>query len=371
MRIAHIGNLANLGFLHCFFLRKAGIDAHLYVNDTVKILPIPYENGNVVIDYDWIHRYPRKNLLAMFANQFPLALELSKYDLVHSWTCSLLPLAELILALKNKSYFAYATGSDLREAGQRITANGFRIRRHFKNAAYVAHTFDMLTLQVSQKIQLKNCGLLKIPVGNTAPKTYDTDQSRETIFFLPSRLHFTPKDKHELVFKNNNRFIFAFARYVKAGGKAHLILLRRGSDYKQSMSIIKQLGIEKDITWKNEMTPIELSNFFYKCDVVIDQFNDLSYPLPGGALAIEAMAHGTPVMIGNDVELNKKFYGTCCPNLSCSTEDEILDMIVHCEDKTAVKKAGLASKEWINTHHGWKVITDELIRMYSLYIAED
>ncbi|SDK52835.1 Glycosyltransferase involved in cell wall bisynthesis [Maridesulfovibrio ferrireducens] len=368
MRIAHIGNLANIGFLHCCFLRKAGVDAHLYVNENVKICPLPYSSLNFSIDEDWIHRYPRKNILSMIVNQVPLALELSKYDLVHSWTCSLLPAAEEMLKLRNKNYIASATGSDLREAATTRTFNGVRVRRHFKKASYVYHVFDPLTNSVVEKLDIKECGLLKIPVGATTAKEYDINPDRKTVFFLPSRLHYTSSSKSEAVFKNNNRFLNAYARYIHSGGNARLIMLKRGADYRKAVRVIEDLGIIENVSWLDEMSPKALAAFFYKCDVVVDQFNDLPYPAPGGGIAIEAMAHGTPVMIGSNAELSNKFYGSVAPNLSCSTEDEIYERILECEDKKYLRNVGQACKEWINKHHGWELVTSDLIKKYKEYL---
>lgn len=370
MKIAHIGNLCNLGFIYCSFLRKMGVEAHLYINENIPVTPLQYEGFKDETKADWIHRYPRNNLFLMAINQIPLGFELAKYDLVHSWTCSLLTPVEIILALKGKKYFGYATGSDLREAALFNNINGIRIRRHFRNAAHVAHHFDTPLVEASKKIGLKDCSLLKFPVGETVPKNYDLTPDRKVVFFLPSRLHFSSTEVNQVYFKNNHRFLRPFAKYVKSGGNAHLVLLRRGCDLDKVINMIDQLGLTEHVTWKDEMTSYELAKFFYECDVVVDQFTDLSYPIPGGMITLEAMAHGTPVIASFDKKCNEAEYGTAAPILHCSTEDEIFDRIVECSNKNYIKKMGLASKEWVNKYHGWEKIMQSLIDRYSSHIKK-
>ncbi len=364
MKIAHIGNLCNLGFIYSSFLRKMGVDAHLYIHDQMPVTPMQWDGFEDETNASWVHRYPRKPL-SMALNQIPLGLELAKYDLIHSWCCSLLPPLELILALKGTPYFGYATGSDLREAALTNTINGIRIRRHFRNAVHVAHHHDDPLVEAAEKIGLKGCSVLKFPVGETEPKDYDLNQDRETVFFMPSRFHFTPTVEGQVYFKNNDRFLRAFGKYINNGGKARLIALRRGGDLEKAIEMINEMGIGEHITWKEEMTPYDLAKSFYDCDVVVDQFTGLSYPIPGGMIPLEAMAHGTPVIASFDEKRNRAQYGSAAPILHCLTEDEIYDRIVQCEDKEFIRQQGLTSKEWTTEHHGWQTIMTRMIDRYS------
>ena len=148
MKIAHIGNLCNTGYLHCLYLRRKGIDAHLYIHE-IEELPNEKDQSYDPNSNSWVHRYGGKgNYILRKVKSAPLLYELSKYDLVHSWTASLNVWAERFLRLQRKPYIAYATGSDLREEAQRNTKNGRRIANHFKHAALVAHTFDRISKEV-------------------------------------------------------------------------------------------------------------------------------------------------------------------------------------------------------------------------------
>lgn len=367
MKIAHIGNLANLGALTCVFLRRLGVDAHLYVNELQGFKPVPAADHNE--KYEWVHIIPRKNNFHYAWTHTKLSFDLAKYDLVHSWTASLLPMAELLLKVIGKQYFASATGSDLREAARERGINGFRIRKHFQNAAWVAHTFDTQTIEVAEKLKLKNCTLFKIPTNNL----HDNHAKRLfkeiiPIFFCPSRLNIRKNHPHERVSKNNDRFIKAFARFINAGGKAKLVLVKHGSNKDEVIQLTQKLGIAQNITWVDYLTPAELINMFNRCDVVVDQFNDLSYPAPGGGITFEAMSCAKPILTYFDVSATINEYGEAPPILTCKTEDEILARIESCTDLTQLEKRGKACQKWCLKHHGWEKLTHELINSYKKYI---
>lgn len=365
MRVAFIGNLGNLGALFCFFLRKQGIDAHLYIHESIPVHPIAYAaEGNEQEAFAWVHRYPRNNLFSYCKSQFRLSAELLKFDVVNSITCALPPWTEFLLKVNKIPYIAYATGSDLREEAIKKTFNGHRCKKHFNDAALVIHTLDNLSIKAAEEIGLTKCRLFKIPVGASPVKQYNLSEEHEVIYFMPSRLHIQKDHSYENCIKNNQLFIHAFAKYIKAGGKAKLVLLRRGTHIQKVKDIISDLGIQKNVIWKKEMTPSELLNFFYECDVVVDQFNSLSSPLPGGGITIEALSTGTPVLKKIDLEYNKFMYGTAAPILACSTEEQIIEILVKCENKSFIKNVGEASRHWIYQYHDWKTITSEQISEY-------
>lgn len=367
MRIAHIGNLANLGALSCVFLRRMGVDAHLYVNANQGFKPVPCADKSET--YDWVHLYPRKNNFHYACVHTGLSFKLANYDLVHSWTASLSPLAESMLKLKGKHYFASATGSDLREAAREKSFNGYRVRRHFKNAAWVAHTFDAQTNEVADKLELKNCELFKIPVDNLVDDRMERMFTENVpIFFCPSRLQIRKNAAHERVSKNNDRFIKAFARFINGGGKARLVLVKHGDNKDEVIKLTHELNISEYITWIDYLTPKELVDMCNRCDVVVDQFNDLSYPAPGGGIAFEAMSCARPILTYSDAEATIREYGEAPPMLIGKTENDILAQIESCTDLSMLKDRGRGCLEWAMKHHGWEQLTSHMIDQYKKYI---
>ena len=374
MKVAHVGNLANCGYNCCRLLRKHGVDAHLY---TTSRYPTP-SPGEPLFEPDsatWVHRLdfgPRG--LRSVLRQVWFGHVLCHFDVVHSWTVSIPYWSLLVLVLRGKKYLAHATGSDLREKALENTRGGRRARLQFQKAALVVHGYDRMQEIAASTIGLTNTIYLRSSLDTEVFRPLDRPRlfpEFQVLFFMPSHLDWGERDSHpsRVTSKNNDRFVRAFARYVKIGGDAGLLMLERGPDLEPARQLCANLDIDSHVRWLPEVSQSKLIELFAQVDVVVDQFGKEGYPLPGG-IGREAMACGKPVMFDLDVEGNRRFYSEPPPLLNCCTEEEIYQQIVCAMDAGYRRRIGEAARAWMVQNHSPEVIIPNLLEQYTALMTD-
>ncbi len=120
--------------------------------------------------------------------------------------------------------------------------------------------------------------------------------------------------------KGNDRLLNAFAKFLLEGNKAHLTLMDWGyeEDVAAAKKLIKEHGIEENVTWMLPVSKPTLIKLINEADVVFDQFLFGST----GTLGLEAMSCGTPVCMHLG-EYHNRFYGEQAPVAEARTEEQI------------------------------------------------
>ena len=100
----------------------------------------------------------------------------------------------------------------------------------------------------------------------------------------------------------------AFAELVRHDRPNALLLLNDwGLEVGRSRSLIAELGIERNVRWLEPLPKLKLIDAYRAADVVLDQFLIGTF----GAVAPEAMACGTPVLMAFEPSMHE----WCFPEL--------------------------------------------------------
>jgi hypothetical protein len=157
--------------------------------------------------------------------------------------------------------------------------------------------------------------------------------------------------------KNNDRLIYAFARFKKYRPelKPKLILFEYGPDVKSAKELIKELGINDEVLWLPKMDRKYIYNIISKVDVGAGEFHDTPYMM-WGFTAVEIMAMGKPVIQPFDFSESefKNLFGTNLPPiLSARTKDEIFNKLLFMSNSNSEKiRLGKLSKIWFDKNMG-------------------
>jgi len=152
--------------------------------------------------------------------------------------------------------------------------------------------------------------------------------------------------------KGNDRFLKALINMAKNGNQFHCTILSRGPDREVAKKMIRDAGIEKHFTWKNQVTPLELENLILDADLVVDQFDIGGF----GLLSLQSMSLSTPVMIYLNPSFLQETYplDQIPPVFNCQTAAEIEEFLISLDRKTC-KKRGEDSRIWLESNHGKKM----------------
>ncbi|MBN2374458.1 glycosyltransferase family 4 protein [bacterium] len=383
MRIAFIGNLAGNAYIWSKLLRKKGLSAELFISNQEWKPAWEDKNFSNKGSNEWIHIYDNtiidglkipkglhRGIRFIISRIYyhRLLLKLLEYDIVHSFTGSLFMSRSFVseFGIRHKRpYIASATGSDIREMAFQEGRDGRLMRLFFQQAAKtLLLNLDMVDFY--DRLSLKNAEFFpfmidtqKYCVGN-ATREYSSDS--KTLFFMASHLDWGVVDNANgrKSTKGNDRFIKAFARYLKDNGNAHAFILDRGPDKMIARQLVSQMGISSCVTFLPEMQKDELIKHFRLADVVVDQFDVGAF----GTTALEAMSCAKPVMIYIKNQCADKCYPERAPILNAQTEDEIYVQIKLASNRTYREEIGQKAREWIMKYHDWEIVSSQLINIY-------
>lgn len=372
MRIAVIGNLAGVGYTMAKLQRRKGLNIDLFIG-TSEWNP-QWEDGIFQPKPEWVFEIgsAKSSLIGKVQRYISWGFIINKlvnYDILVSLTgtlCSSRISRYLWMERKIKPYIAVATGSDIREVAVENSKRGEMMRRFFQNASKT-FLLNIDMVELIPRLGLQNAEYLPfmIDTDKYSPKTQKDSSNRDYVtFFMPSHLDWGVTDNAlgRNSTKGNDRFIRAFARYVKEGGKAKAIILDRGLDRHLAKKLIADLGITDYVVFKPEMKKNELIEQIREVDVVVDQFDVGAF----GVTMPEAMACGKPVMIYLKTHCLDLCYPERPPVFNAHTEDEIYQQIKMAADLEYCQQMGKQARQWIMKYHHWEKIIDRLIVYYEL-----
>jgi hypothetical protein len=120
--------------------------------------------------------------------------------------------------------------------------------------------------------------------------------------------------------------IKAFAHILKKypEKRFHLITFEYGADVERSKKLIKNLGIESNVTWFPLSPRKEIMVGISMCDIGVGEL-DSSYFSYGTIFEFLAMAK--PVIHYRNDSLYKKYYQSMYPMYSASSEGEVINIL--------------------------------------------
>jgi len=298
-------------------------------------------------------------------------------DLIVSICCGLLGDIALRLFAKytRKPIISLATGSDIRELP---FAPGLYGHRKSRNARALFRKSKVVLLA---NIDQTSCAVrLKLPQWKFYPFPIDTDLYRPTneslrrkrrdngtlVLFHPSHLDWSYQGNERSSTKGNDRFLRAFARFVKKNPKAVVKMLSRGPDVEKTKQLVHELAIGAYIQFMPELDSETLIRNYHMADVVVDQFDIGSL----GLIALEAMSCAKPVMIYINTQASDLIYADRPPVLNCRTEDEICEQLIKVSNEQYRQALGREAREWVIKYHHWEKATRQLILHYESVLGK-
>lgn len=375
MKVAVVGNLANVGYRMARYLRRKGVEADLYLNP-YGAQPSWEEDADIDETRIKTYVYPRLahsfmpiRASAYIIDRLNLLRKLSHYDIVQR-VCGGLGLLELsYFRLSKRPYAALATGSDLRELARQDSRAGRRTLSSFRKARILfLATPDLV--ETANDLGLSNWVYLPHPIDTEKYHPFEYQLNKpdfDTVFFHPSRLDwsYTGADRVLAGLKYNDRFIRAFARYVSEGHNSLAIVVDWGVDKEKTKDLVHELGIEKNVEFVPPMPKNRLINYYNGADVVVDHFGAHGV----GLVTLEAMSCAKPVIAYVNNQYSEPVYAEAPPILNCRTEDEIYQQLLKAGDKEYRQQLGRRAREWILKYHHWEKVIDKLILHYETILG--
>ena len=364
MRVAHVLNMANDAWPLVKEMRRRGVEADLIIDEKDFGMGLPmWEEADVEGDpysFDfksasklwepppWVrvwgckYRYsPNKvsNLFRMCRG----------YDLLHCHATS-----SGYLQFSGTKYLVYEAGWIRKLVSDPEDDNWVRLgRRAYKNAACITYT-NPDTVNMVKSLNPRRLDFLPFAIDTDKYKPPKVNPSRDSLlFFHPTRQVWDVK--------GNDRLLRAFAKFIYAGGDAHLICVDWGwqEDVENAKKLIESLGVASKVTWVPPMNKLRLIKAIGESDAVFDQF------LIGGTgtLGLEAMACERPLCIYM-AHWTADAFGEKPPVVNASTEEQILSAMLKLGDRRYRERIGVRGREWVKRHCDPGKVVDRLLSIY-------
>ncbi|MBM4133178.1 MAG: glycosyltransferase family 4 protein [Nitrospira sp.] len=182
------------------------------------------------------------------------------------------------------------------------------------------------------------------------------------VVFQPSRQEWTCPERPGSNHKGNDRFLRAFARFVKGWGKeAWLLAVMKGRDVERSQALAQALDVDDRVRWIPQQNKTGLRECLGASDVVADQFTYGFY----GISTLEAMAVGRPILAHMDGTALEAFGVEAPPVVSVRSEEEIYGALCRlAERREGAEEIGAAARGWMIRHHGWETVVERYLALY-------
>jgi glycosyltransferase involved in cell wall biosynthesis len=353
MRVAHLSNIANVGYMNVKALRKLGVDAQLYYNpvDPYGISnPLWEDNELAAGSPEWIRPWRVKaNLFNPFYHARFLR-EFRAFDILHAYTLS--PIYALLTGVP---YLAQTTGADITEVAQEKSVLGSLYRLALKKAQVVLFS-NLNQIQDVRRLGIERARF--IPFSIDTDKYSPKDSPRpgpggvKTVFLHSSRLDWKSK--------GNDKFFRAFARFAAGHPGAVVYAPGAGPDVARTKALASELGITDKVIFLPKLTKDGILEYYRKADVVVDQFIIGGF----GINALEAMSCAKPVLTYCDEKSCADCYGEVPPLLNARSEDDIARQLEKTLDMAYLADTGSRARAWVMKHHDTGVTADILIDVY-------
>lgn len=396
MKVHLYGNTLNNSYNLTLFLRKKGIDAEMFLDDSSSLQQdYPWWEDAELSESklpEWIHYYKVKPDFVLPQPELKrLISDFSHCDigLVCGW-------GPIIAQRAKVPYLFHSYGYDLNitsltegilDALRKLMS--FKIPRGLKSL-FLTAPYQKIAIKKADRIGIymgyqvnsyvKPLGILhkmkKLRLAWDIDK-YNTSEnldlkkkyeSYDIVYFMIAR-HTWKSVWYDL--KGNDKFIRAYSRFVKdRNPNVLLVTIEKGIDLKESKRLISDLQLNDHVEWVKEMNKDGIRSFnSLRNVVVVDQFwhdkwyrkypSDKAKPRIGfGSGSIEALSAAKPLIT---VFFDEDFYdGESPPILSAFTEEEIYKRLIESIEMGAEgrRQLGLKGYEFVKKYHGWENAVD-------------
>lgn len=364
LRIHLYGNVCNGPYAIAKFLRRAGVDAHLFLERNFPWRPEIQDPELTETGYPpWIHLTGdlRGRRYGVLDGSF--VRRLGACDVVH-----VAYYGPIWAAQTGRPFVFQAYGGDLTalpfmtdSLHHRYLA--WRQRRAIPRANVVVVGNPNLCRTATARLRLERVEFLHYPIDadRFAPgpdaeaaairRTFGEDW----VFFHPTRQSWGPRCPVWDA-KGNDSVFRGFARFLRGTGRrARLVSIEHGNHLGASRRLVSELGIGDAVTWIPRQSQHGLIPFYRMADAVIEDMRSGDF----GTIASEAWACGTPVFMY--LASCRALFTEDPPVVNVRTEDDLARTLAeYTAAAGALARVGDASRRWVLEHlHG-----DILIKRY-------
>jgi len=295
----------------------------------------------------WLNRFER---------QFGRARELfGRYDVVEAY--GIHPIL-LLLAGQGRPFVAFEHGT-LRELPFEDDWYGRLLSLAYRSAARLVITNPDVVAS-ARRLELENTVFIPHPVDEEKYRPGPSELRAELdaegwdfVLVAPSR--------HDWDIKGTDRMLRGFAELVRSRPRALLLVFEWGLELDRSRALIRELGIEQNVRWSLPLPKLRLIDAYRAADVVLDQFLIGTF----GAVAPEAMACGAPVVMAFEPELHAWCFPEPPPLVDARTAEDIHRTLARlAAEPDERRELGARGREWVERHHGWRLVVDRHLGVY-------
>lgn len=392
MKVAFINNMNNNFLSMVYYLRDAGIDAHLYCLDQ---LPKNFQLEDMIKSRDYIHDFTgvfslKKYFYRYLKPSFLMVLhelkkELSKFDIIIA--CGWLFWLDL-LNITVDVFIPY--GSDLTELcfldDTLFKKRGLtlallrRLQKRHLNAFFSSKSVVSIFHRDEAMMRaIKKLGKSYIPMDIPMVYPYPLEgsiydrQALRNIHKLVSVQHkflvgapsrHVWDDKKSFNSKHNDIAIKGFAKFLKSCDEikrksCFLIFCEYGEDVHLSNALIKKLKIEENVIWLPLLSRLDIYYLLNLVDVVLNSFNPIGDGING--VALEAFIMGRPV-ITNTVVSGVVAHQKTSPALHAMKPEQIAEhLFALYSEPSYLEKQSQKVQQWFHANNGKSLIDQYII----------
>ena len=371
MRVALINNMNNNFFAFARYLRDMGVDAHVFIIDPLSPHFLPeadtFEDPTSLSYVHYLDGSALKSLhvgrIVTFIKQLKqLYADLKTFDLIVA--CGNLS----YLALKNIKIDVFMPyGGDAFQAIVQHQLSGRRglgylyhrclayLQRKAIRDSRVVVTLGSIDGNVGSA--LKRLG--KTWLEGTIPMVYplqlppasppwDFLQQHDFILFSHTRQSWGNVSDY----KGNEKYISAFARFVKSACQFKqpiLVLFEYGDTVEASKKLVKALAIEQYVCWMPRMLRKDIFFGLSRASLVVDALTDTVASF--GGVVFESLLQGLPVI--GTAKIPNVDPRTHLPLVHAFTEEEVYQILLDYQNNVEKYKIiGKHSREWFDENIG-------------------
>jgi len=200
----------------------------------------------------------------------------------------------------------------------------------------------------AKKLGLKNTVYMPFAIDPGKYRPYSPERaqmikdrfSAEKMIFNLSRLNWEVKA--------NDKLVKAFSRLLKDKVKAKLVMSDWGPDREKTRELIRELGIQKHVTFVDMCSKKRLISYMSAADIITDQYKHSSF----GTGGLEAMACQKPLVMYISEDDYRERYPEAPPVENALSVEEIHERLLHlCENEEYAQKVGKRSRNWVLKYH--------------------
>ena len=291
----------------------------------------------------------------------PLQDLFSRYDLVQAYSTD--PVLALLAGVG--PYIAFEHGT-MREIPFENSWLGRLLTLAYRCADAVVIT-NPDVLDQARRLGIENRMFIPHPLdeskytpGPTPLRAKFEAEGADFILLCPSR--------HDWNIKGSDRMLRGFELFVRKHQDALLVLSEWGLEVDRSKALITSLGIQRNVLWVDPMPKLQLIEAYRAADIVLDQFLIGTF----GAVAPEAMACGTPVVMAFEADLHRWCFPVLPPVVDARTPEEIQSALqLLADDRAERERLGGAGRVWVEDHHSARLVVERQLGLYGKVLQRE